>query len=235
MALVGSEMICDCCGKPSPECNCPSCHICGRKGDPKCYHQHGLVYSKEQEMGQEAYNRYLQSQQEADIKMDNMANTLGENKYPASPEVVSHLMEGEIGQEPTSAPPPVTSAPATTAPQTTAKLPDEEIEVESLDELEETVEDMVTVSIDDYVRAEPDDQGSFAVLEDYTIGVDVTQFNLADDTDVFEFPSASGIQNVTAHHPSLEPVQSEISWQAKPESLATIGGKKFLIYRVSGR
>jgi hypothetical protein len=39
---------CGCCGRELDECICPECPECGATGDPACYVNHGLEYTKDQ-------------------------------------------------------------------------------------------------------------------------------------------------------------------------------------------
>lgn len=43
---------CECCGQAVYDCECPECPVCSEFGNPKCYHDHGLLYAMEQIHGQ---------------------------------------------------------------------------------------------------------------------------------------------------------------------------------------
>lgn len=47
-----SDDHCGCCGRYQDDCICPECTVCGEYGDPRCYQKHGMVYSREQLIGQ---------------------------------------------------------------------------------------------------------------------------------------------------------------------------------------
>jgi hypothetical protein len=53
---MGTEEPCQCCGMDPADCICPECPHCGEQGNPKCYGQdgtaHGLIYNRDQLMGQ---------------------------------------------------------------------------------------------------------------------------------------------------------------------------------------
>lgn len=60
---------CEVCGKDIDDCVCPECDVCGTQGDPKCYTEHGMKKTKEQEIAaEEAHQRDLK-QQAADEEM----------------------------------------------------------------------------------------------------------------------------------------------------------------------
>jgi hypothetical protein len=43
-----SEFPCDICGYDKPRCICPKCKKCKKKGNPKCYEDHGMEYTDTQ-------------------------------------------------------------------------------------------------------------------------------------------------------------------------------------------
>lgn len=42
---------CECCGWDESECCCPPCKVCGEVADPKCYQEHDMELTAEQESG----------------------------------------------------------------------------------------------------------------------------------------------------------------------------------------
>lgn len=40
-------------------CNCPECPACENRGDPKCYHEHGMELTQEQVKGIAAANQLM--------------------------------------------------------------------------------------------------------------------------------------------------------------------------------
>jgi len=57
------EQPCEVCGKYVDDCICPECTVCGTQGDPKCYTEHGMKKTTEQEIAaEEAHQRDLKQQ-----------------------------------------------------------------------------------------------------------------------------------------------------------------------------
>jgi len=48
----GGDRPCPCCGILDFDCECSKCPVCEVVGDPKCYTEHGMKYSKQQLIGQ---------------------------------------------------------------------------------------------------------------------------------------------------------------------------------------
>jgi hypothetical protein len=52
-AMGSGDAPCECCGLMVDGCICPECPQCSAAGDPRCYRQHGLQYTREQLDGQD--------------------------------------------------------------------------------------------------------------------------------------------------------------------------------------
>jgi hypothetical protein len=67
-AMGGDAAPCETCGNDMCGCICPECPQCSEAGNPRCYRQHGLSYTRDQLDGQDRRRIAELEQRIADIK-----------------------------------------------------------------------------------------------------------------------------------------------------------------------
>ena len=56
------ELQCDVCKREVGQCICPECPQCGETGNPRCYEDHGLVRTPEQDASAESYRTHAEAE-----------------------------------------------------------------------------------------------------------------------------------------------------------------------------
>jgi len=162
------------------------------------------------------------------------------NKYPENPENIANLMEDTSALQnwaaqrtPETSPRITAGASETPEPANKPLAYDEALESpESREDLEEYITDYITISLEDHVSVEPDDNGDFVTLDDFTLAVDATDLGINEE-DLDSLDNLSGSSEVTAHNVNVGDKTQEVSWKAKPIKLGEENGKKYLVYKVT--